>query len=431
MRLAPASENPRERASDKPERPRTAAAGRATCPDGPRVPTPVDDPPSRLLRLLEQEASHPEFTRRRSSISIWIEGYGEVLAHNAEQELVPASNQKLLTAAGALILLPPSGRLTTRVAYTGRIDDTGTLHGDLYLIGGGDPTLMRTGEHSLEELASRVARAGLRRVKGRLLGDESRYDDTRKASGWLYWQQPVPGGVLSALMVNGNQRIGTREYLTDPTVHNTRLFLEALERAGVEVEGEATEGVAPDSAEDLIGLDSPTFAEMVRTMLKQSDNMIAEMLVKEIGLRSRGAGSTVEGLRAIREAVERDLCLAPLGGADDDGSGISRSDRRSARRWRELLQLAGTRPWGRTLYEGLPVAADEDGTLKRRFHDTPAAGNVRAKTGSTGVAQALSGTGRTAQGRRFWFSILVNGDQPKSAAPAIDRLVAAVAGWRE
>src|SRR5690606_1042552 len=112
-------------------------------------------------------------------------------------------------AMGALILLPHDLRLTTEVRATGPVTDEGVVQGDLVVVGGGDPMIKREGEHSLQKLARLVRNAGITEVTGSVIGDESRYDQVRKAPGWLEWQQPLPGGSMSALMVNSNSRIGS------------------------------------------------------------------------------------------------------------------------------------------------------------------------------------------------------------------------------
>jgi D-alanyl-D-alanine carboxypeptidase/D-alanyl-D-alanine-endopeptidase (penicillin-binding protein 4) len=115
-----------------------------------------------------------------------------------------------------------------------------------------------------------------------------------------------------------------------------------------------------------------------------------------------------------------------LAGADDDGSGLSRANGRSAREWRLLLQAARSQPWWPQLHDALPVAG-RTGTLAPRFRGTAAEGSVRAKTGTIIGGIALSGFGTTAGGRGFVFSVLVNGDGSGAAQEPLDALVAAVA----
>jgi len=115
-----------------------------------------------------------------------------------------------------------------------------------------------------------------------------------------------------------------------------------------------------------------------------------------------------------------------LAGADDDGSGLSRTNGRSPREWRELLQAARAQPWWPQLRDALPVAG-RSGTLASRFRGTAAEASVHAKTGTIIGGIALSGYGTTAGGRGIVFSVLVNGDRAAAAEKPLDALIAAVA----
>lgn len=171
-------------------------------------------------------------------------------------------------------------------------------------------------------------------------------------------------------------------------------------------------------------LTSAPMATLVDTTLMRSDNMAAELLLKEVGRAGTGEGSTAAGAAATRAALAP-LCV-PIAGVDDDGSGLSRSNGRSAREWRVLLQGARSQPWSPLLVNAMPLAG-RTGTLAGRFHGTPAEGNVRAKTGTIIGGIALSGYGTTRGGRPFVFSVVANGPASNGGQGALDALVAAVA----
>lgn len=383
----------------------------------------TDAVPADLTAAIAERLADPRFGDVELGASIWVEGYGEVVAHQPDLPLLPASNQKILTAMGALSLLDLETTLVTEVLATGPVID-GRLAGDLVLVAGGDPTLESRGSRSLEALARQVRDAGLTEVEGRLLVDESRYDTRRDAHGWLDWHFPTYIGSLSALMVDGNQYRSDEEFLAEPAIAGTEVFRRELAGSGVSVRGATIHGQATQAMERVASVESPTILELVRLMLLESDNPTAELLVKEIGLTSNEAGSTEAGLEAIGEALDL-LCL-PLAGNSEDGSGMSRLDRRPARELRSILMAAQAMPWFATFAEALPVAG-ESGTLASRFRGTVAAGNVRAKTGSTFVGRALSGFFTTTGGRRAFFSVITNGAEPAPSAGAIDDLVVAVA----
>lgn len=400
-----------------------AAAVAATCSPDPEITRPPVATPPEIAAALDNS----RLGANDSGVSIWIEGIGEVATREPDRPLLPASNEKLFTTMGALAVIGPETTLVTTVRATGPVVG-GTLTGDLVIVGGGDPTLRTEGDHSLEDLAAQVQAAGITQVTGRLLVDESRYDTVRRAAGWEDSQFPSNAGPLSALMVNKNRHRSDGEFLADPALGNAELFREALAGKGVIVSGGTEYGKAPDGSLAAAVLTSAPISDLVDETLLRSDNMIAEMLVKEAGFRRFGTGSTAGGALAITDALNRAFCTA-LEGVADDGSGLSRADFRSAREWREMIQAARSESWWPQLDAGLPVAG-RSGTLGGRMRGTAAQDNVHAKTGTIRGAVSLSGHGTTASGRAFVFSVVVNGDSANGSESAIDSLVAAVAGYQ-
>lgn len=113
---------------------------------------------------------------------------GETLyQRDAERVLIPASNNKLLVTAGALALLGADYRMRTEVWRTGTVDPDGVLEGDLILVGRGDASL---GYSDLQRLAQQVREAGIRRVEGRLLYDDTWLDAERYGFGWNIDDEP-------------------------------------------------------------------------------------------------------------------------------------------------------------------------------------------------------------------------------------------------
>ncbi|MDQ1502661.1 MAG: hypothetical protein QOD57_388 [Actinomycetota bacterium] len=432
----PAAPAPPDPTAPAPASPPPAAADPAppAPPPAPGPPAGVADaapspPPAggALAAVIDSRLADPRLAGTTVGLSVWAEGLGEV-GRNGDAPLTPASNEKLFTAMGVLSLLPQTDTLVTEVRTTGAQDGR-AVNGDLYLVGGGDPTLHARGPHSLDDLAATVKARGIDEIRGSLVGDETRYDSLRTAPGWLPQHVPVFIGPLSALVVDRNQVRPDAAYAADPLPGNLPYFRAALIRAGVRVDGPNVAGAAPAGSAVVATLPSPPIGDLVGEMLNQSDNLIAEMLVKEVGHRTgRGPGSTAGGLAAVTDAV-RGLGV-PLAGVAADGSGLSRDDRRSAREWRSLLQAALPRPWAERLVGSLPLAG-RNGTLARRFAGTAAEANVRAKTGWIDEARSLSGFLTTAGGRHVVFSVIINGTTPVSQAlNALDALVAAIAADR-
>ena len=397
-----------------------ASAVQATCAPDPQLTAPPVATPPEIAAALASDRLGSNVT----GVSIWIDGIGEVATNEPDQQLIPASNEKIFTAMGALALIGGDTTLTTTARAAGPVVG-GTLTGDLVLEGGGDPTVRIDGDHSLEELARQVAGTGITQVSGKLLVDESRYDNVRRAAGWGD-AQIVNAGPLSALLVNKNRHRSDAAFMADPAIGNAELFREELAAVGVNVAGGIEYGTAPDGSLAAGVLTSPPVRDLVDDALLHSDNMISEMLLKEAGHSAVGMGSTVGGVVAITDKLNREFCTSLLGIADD-GSGLSRADLRSAREWRQMLQAARTEPWWTQFVDGLPVAG-RSGTLSGRMRGTAAQDNVRAKTGTVNDAVSLSGYGTTASNRMFIFSVVVNGGSANGSESSIDALVSAVAG---
>ena len=376
--------------------------------------------PADLAAAADAFVGHPGVSPHAVSLSVWVDGYGEVLIHQPDRALAPASNQKLYTAIGALAVLGAEARLTTRVRLAS--------DGDLVIAPGGDPTLAGAGMHSVAALASQIHAAGVTDVPGRLLVDESRHDGTRRANGWQDWQIPAYTGPLSAFMVDRNRWRADSAFVADPALANAELLRDELAARGVTIGGPTAYAGTPASGQVVASLESARVQELVTTMLRNSDNQIADLLLREVGVAGGEAGSAVGAARAT-DAALTPLCLT-LDGSVDDGSGLSRANARGAREWRVLLQAVRDEPWWPHLADALPVAA-RTGTLAGRFGGTSAADNVRAKTGTIIGGTALSGYGTTAGGRAFVFSVVVNGPGAEAAAGAVDGLVAAIAAHRD
>ena len=393
-----------------PPAPTTAPCAPDSALDAPSAPVPTD-----LAVAVQRFTTAPAVVANHFGLSIWVDGLGEIGAHEPDTPLFPASNQKLLTAMGVLAVLGPDARFTTEVRSTS--------DGSLVVTAGGDPSLTVSGPHSLDALAAQVRTAGITTVPGALVVDESRQDSVRRAAGWQDWQFPDYAGPLSALMVDSNRYRRDAAFLADPAIAHGEVLRGALDAHGVHVAGPTVHGSAPDGTV-VASLTSAPASMLLTDTLLRSDNMAAEDLLKEVGHTTGAPGSTPGGLAVTRAALEP-LCV-PLSGTDDDGSGLSRANGRSPREWRRLLQAARDEPWWPQLQAALPLAG-RSGTLASRFRGTAAEGSVRAKTGTIIGGIALSGFGTTIGGRAFVFSVLVNGDGSQAATGPLDSLIAAVA----
>ena len=344
---------------------------------------------------------------------------GETLFHRHERlGLVPASNEKLAVTYTALVVLGPSYRIETTVFGEGELID-GVWRGNLVLKGYGDPTLT---SRDLNRLAGQLRAGGVRRVTGGVIGDESYFDSRRVGPMWKpsYYVNESPP--LSALTVDRAHYDGV--VMDFPALGAARQFREGLLAAGITVGGGAGVGKMDDSAFPLATVSSPPLSALVRAMNRESDNFMAELLLKQLGVINRSQGTTVRGAAMVRTTLE--AAGVPLDGVRIvDGSGLSPYDRFTADALVGILQAAWEDAEVRGAFiASLPVAGVA-GTLSDRLRAPPARGNVIAKTGTTSAASTLAGYVR----KRVAFAVLNNGRPVSSywARRAQDRFVAVLA----
>jgi D-alanyl-D-alanine carboxypeptidase/D-alanyl-D-alanine-endopeptidase (penicillin-binding protein 4) len=217
-----------------------------------------------------------------------------------------------------------------------------------------------------------------------------------------------------------------------PARYAASLLKHLLVERGVTIDGPtSTEHLLPNQTpppqperQVLAEHESPTLAEALRYLLKVSQNLHAECLLRTVAHERTGVGSLENGLK-----VEQEF-LARLGIADHvmffDGSGLSRYDLVTPRALVTLLRYDARQSWAQVLRDALPVAGI-DGTLQNRMTNTLAAGHVFAKTGSLAHDNSLSGYATTLGGRQIVFSILVNNTPPHAKFdPYLDKIVEAM-----
>ena len=322
-----------------------------------------------------------------------------IFQDNADRPVLPASNMKLLTATALLDKLGPGYTFkTTVMALSPPVD--GVVDGNLYLVGGGDPLLrlpsyvdglMYAGSiyTDVDRLVTLLQGAGVRQVTGSVVGDDSRYDSVRSVASWpASYSQQGDVGPLSALSIDDGfaQAGGAVPAAASPAWQAAGILTNLLGAAGVTIAGSPSTGVVPPGARALAQLTSPPLRDILKEVLRESDNTAMELMTKELGLKESGTGSTAAGAKAVRADLAADG-LPLQGFVNVDGSGLSRDDRVTCALLLAALQRAG--PEG-TLVKDLPVAA-ESGTLDDELKGTVAAGRVDAKTGTLNGVKALSG----------------------------------------
>jgi D-alanyl-D-alanine carboxypeptidase/D-alanyl-D-alanine-endopeptidase (penicillin-binding protein 4) len=440
---------------------------------------------------------------------------GRVLyARNSERLFVPASNMKLFTTALALSKLGAEYRLSTQIGAEVPIDADGALHGDLELVGGGDPSLSGReypyrshaapltvySFRAMDGMADQLVARGLKRVEGNIVGDDSRY---------VWEPQPGPwssdsatreyGAPVSALILHDNtfaltlrpgahagdlarisltppfenfvidNRVLTTDrgarkiefyrsasgselhvwgvipksdagYVTelavgDPALYTAEVLRASLLGRGISIRGDAVarhrfpdETTPPASPPSVLLAEhrSPPLFDLLQVVDKVSQNLHAEMFLREAAVASGRSGSRESGLAAMDEF------LASAGIANDehqftDGSGLSRDTLVSPAAITKLLAHMNQSPHREEWLSLLPIGG-EDGTLGSRFAGHPEARVIRAKTGTLDHVKTLSGYADTPAYGRVAFSLLVNNfEEPgPGVTKAIDEMALAL-----
>lgn len=395
---------------------------------------------------------------------------GEVLyARQPDMQLAPASNQKVLTAVAALAAYGPSHRFTTTVLTDGAPDDDGRV-GAIWIRGGGDPALTSEdwwrlgadlrrrglrridGDIVVDDAAfdaerwnpgwgAATARAYYPAVgalmanygsftvevrPGARTGDPLRVaidpaipylalDNTGKTAARggaaaLAVERETSAGserviVSGTLAVDAAPQVIYRSVL-EPALYAGALLRLQLAANDITVGGSVRRGATPATAQPLLSFQGKSVTEIVRLLMKYSNNGIAESLCKGFGVEgSIGQGSWPTGLAAMRRHLGNagvDVSAFVL----VDGSGLSPSNRVSPRGLVTALRVARESfAFGPDLIAALPIAG-LDGTLQQRGSTVRA--KVRAKTGLLAGAVGLSGYAQLVDGETAIFSVLVN-----------------------
>ncbi len=391
-----------------------------------------------------------------------------IYERNADLRLMPASNRKLFTTAAVLGVLGDDYTITTKILLREPVSN-GEVSGDIYLKGAGDSLLSVA---DLDAMARSVAAAGVKHVRGGVVGDGHVFEDGPYGSTWGWdsldedYEPAIAGlevndGVVT-IVAGGGPSVGSpvtfrsepayqglpivsqavtvaageradlsasRRWrsdvvrlrgtvplhgsarvqipVIDPADFAADQFRQALERAGVKVDGSAWSGHMPASATvEVASHASPPMKSYIASMNKPSDNLLAESLIRVVGIKASQHGAYDAGDAAERDFLQT-LGIDVEGLTLEDGSGVARRNYVTARSVGRLLLAMSKRQDFDAFVNSLPIGG-VDGTLRRRFVKGPGKGNVRAKTGTLTGASALSGYFTGASGQRYLFSLIVN-----------------------
>ncbi len=355
-------------------------------------------------------------------------GDGTLYGNDKDDRRTPASNQKLFTTAAFLAELGPDAHLQTRAYADGELTGQGdsTLDGDLVVVGDGDPafgTARFARAHDqpvtrVSALARAVARAGVERITGRVLADDTIFDRKRYDGPDV---SPLSG-------LSFNNGFDGSSYADDPELVAARAMKEGLRKQGVKVRGRVGRANLPDSTlerKPLADVASPRVAALIEETNVPSNNFFAEMLLKRLDAADGDRGSRKGG----GADVERFAKSVGVDVQAVDGSGLSRLNSVSPQEVVKLLTaMARDDRNGKAFRKSLPIAGRE-GTVADRMRGTAAEGNCATKTGTLDGVSALSGY-CTAGGHTIAFSVLNNSVDVNAARAAQDRIAAAIARYK-
>ena len=146
---------------------------------------------TKAQRYIESVASNDILRQASFGVFAMTEGGKTLASLNQEKRLVPASTMKLITTGAAMHQLGPDFKFTTRIGYSGEIKD-GTLEGDLYIVGGGDPTIASKDSIALRRDAlfaqwkGFLDKAGIKKINGQVIGDGRYFDGPIERDTWMY-----------------------------------------------------------------------------------------------------------------------------------------------------------------------------------------------------------------------------------------------------
>ncbi len=383
-----------------------------------------------------------------------------IYTHNANQLFCPASNQKIITAYLALSYLKQNYRFQTNLYYTGRIRNH-RLFGDLYLKGGGDPTLSYI---DFYDFLLMLRRYGIEAIEGNLILDDTFFYDGRLGKGWMWddikyshckeisalslnqnqvriivlptevgelahielyppspivnikssartsgnknninfyqdWENDLNNISISGYIKKDNSAITKKINISDPTLNTGKTFAYFLNNNGINISGRIMIDKVPKEAKILYRHYSDDLFHILKDAIKYSDNFYSEMIIRTIAAKIDSGKSVAKFLDTFSDTILPDYKLRMV-----DGSGLSRYNLISPVEIVTILNKAYKDISIRPEFMSLLPISGLDGTISRRLKDKKY--KIRAKTGVMTGISALSGYAFTDDGVKS-FSIMM------------------------
>ncbi len=415
---------------------------------------------------------------------IYIESLAEkrnLFLLNSQTPFIPASNQKILTTASALINLTPDYSFKTQVLTDGYIKN-GVLIGNLYLKGGADPSLT---DEDIGNIVKKLKEMGISKVKGDIVGDGSFFTEEGKGYGWpekdsnYCFTAPFSGLSInenclriqvkaqknnvfvnlypenSYYQIINNIKIskkfsehkvsveGNKIYIfgnikpyqefeisvpvEHPTLFTTSVFYKKLKDSSITVEGYYRISSVPSNSKIVLVHYSQPLKELIKKANKDSNNFYAEQIFRTLGKEVVGKGDTESSSLVILKTLKT-IGVNIQSVRIYDGSGLSRFNLITPESLVKILSYMYNTPYFFDFYQSLAVSG-VDGTLKHRFRDIK--GKVFAKTGYIKGVKNLSGYVISDNGEVYVFSILVNDLKSTEIANQLQEKICLILAGRE
>jgi D-alanyl-D-alanine carboxypeptidase/D-alanyl-D-alanine-endopeptidase (penicillin-binding protein 4) len=413
--------------------PAAATAKPGVVPVGDSAERPT---PDRLAAVLAPLVADPNLGTVTGRITDAATG-SQLWAKGADVPMQPASTNKVLTSAAALLTLDRDAKLTTRVLAADQTASPGLV----VLKGGGDPTLSAApkGQDTwyrdaarISDLADQVRGSGIKVTRVQV--DIGAYSGPTMAPGWD--PTDIDGGDIApmeAVMLDG----GRTQPVSVDSGRSTTPALDAGRALAVALRVDpATVTVLPtelQGGKEIASVQSPPLMERLYEMMNNSDNVMAESTAREVAANLNRPQSFDGAVGAVLSQLES--AKIDTGGAHLlDSSGLSFDDRLTTETLDGVVNAAAgnDQPKLRPLVDLLPIAGGS-GTLSNRYGDTDpgraSLGYLRAKTGSLTGTNSLAGIVTDASARVLTFAFISNNAGP-TGRTAIDALAAALRSCR-
>lgn len=403
--------------------PVTANPGVVPVPDAASEPTPEG-----LAATLAPLLADPNLGKLTGRVSDAMTG-AELWSQDPLLPMQPASTNKVLTAAAALLTLDRTARIETTVVTSA------AKPGVVILVGGGDPTLSAAPDGvdtwyrdaaRIDDLADQIRASGVDVTDVQV--DTSLYIGPELAPGWD--EIDIWGGDIApmqSVMLDGGR--------TQPVSFDSRRsFTPALDAGqalatalGVDPQGVTLTTAPATGGRQIASVQSPPLMERLRDMMNNSDNVMAEAIGREVAAQLNNPLSFAGGVESVLDTLAT-ADIETTGANLVDSSGLSVDNLLTAETLDEVIgESAGSsNPALRPLLDLLPIAGGS-GTLSNRYldpeSDRVAVGWLRAKTGSLTATNALAGIVTDSAGRVLTFALISN-DAGPTGRTAIDALAA-------